>query len=161
MLRVVRLRGANGASCVDYAAAARLQNHLRELRANNLIGDVLLLLQHDPVYTLGRRTAAEARRLPAGQRHSELLFDDRLLDQIGATVAPTKRGGQVTFHGPGQLVGYPVLHLRQLARRTADRSLSPSGYIPALEDTLCRTLAAVSHQNPCTILVPMPLYQLC
>ena len=96
------------------------------------------------VYTLGRRTAAESRRLketPEGpQQHEHLLFDDTFLEDSGAQVFDTKRGGQVTFHGKGQLVGYPVLHLRQLARH--DKTLTPRGYIPALEAVLANTLAA-------------------
>lgn len=94
------------------------------------------------VYTLGRRTAAEVRRLSETpdepKQHDHLLFDDKFLVASGAQVVDTKRGGQVTFHGKGQLVGYPILHLRQLARH--DNTLTPRGYIPALESVLAKTL---------------------
>lgn len=121
------------------------------------------------VYTLGRRTAKEARRIAgatgggaptsgsgdvggagaAGLRlsHPELRFDEAFLSEHGASVAETQRGGQVTYHGPGQLVGYPVVHLRQLARRTRDRTLSPSGYIPAIEEALCAALGQLGVQG--------------
>lgn len=152
LLRVTRLRGLGNAPTVDYGAALRLQEALRTQRLGGAdggaagagagAGDSLLLLQHSPVYTLGRRTAAESQRLanaPDGpQQHEHLLFDDAFLAESGATVFDTKRGGQVTFHGKGQLVGYPVLHLRQLARH--DRTLTPRGYIPALEGVLADTL---------------------
>ena len=94
------------------------------------------------MYTLGRRTAAEARRLTETsdepKQHEHLLFDENFLEANGAQVVETKRGGQVTFHGKGQLVGYPMLDLRQLARN--DKTRTPRGYIPALESALTKTL---------------------
>ena len=148
-LRVLRLRGgASAGRVVEYRAAARLQEALRALRRADAVEDCLILLEHSPVYTLGRRTAAEVRRRQASagkaadtslpRQHEHLLFDDSSLGSTADVVA-TKRGGQVTYHGPGQLVGYPVLHLRHLARR--DRTLSPRGYLPAVEEVLQQTLA--------------------
>ena len=100
------------------------------------------------MYTLGRRTAAETRRLRESskepQQHEHLLFDENFLEASGAQVVDTKRGGQVTYHGKGQLVGYPILHLRQLARH--DRTLTPRGYIPALESVLANPLLAFGVQ---------------
>jgi lipoate-protein ligase B len=138
-LRVLRLRGIDGKTAVDYHAAARLQESLRSLRRQGATEDCLILLQHPPVYTLGRRTVSEVRKLAGGggRQHEHLLFDGSSVGSA-AEVIETKRGGQVTYHGPGQLVGYPVLHLRQLARR--DSSLSPRGYLPAVEEALRRTL---------------------
>eukprot|EP01045_Picozoa_sp_COSAG04_P027390 COSAG04_NODE_3998_length_2370_cov_4.308675_3_plen_271_part_00 len=144
-LRITRLRGAGGSLTVDYGAALQVQEALRSRRRHGAdSGDSLVLLQHSPVFTLGRRSSAETRRRQrqtgGAAQHEHLLFDRDYLAETGATVADTKRGGQVTFHGRGQLVGYPVLHLRQLVRH--DRSLSPRGYIPALEGVLQKTLAA-------------------
>jgi lipoyl(octanoyl) transferase len=77
----------------------------RELRLDRLAGrrghDMLLLVEHEPVYTLGR-----------GTRESSLPLAPALLRARGATVVEVERGGDVTWHGPGQLVGYPILDLR-------------------------------------------------
>ena len=86
----------------DYRATLELQ---RDLRAQRLAGtvahDVLLLVEHDPVYTLGR-----------GTRDSSLPVGAAALRATGADVVEIERGGDVTWHGPGQLVGYPILDLR-------------------------------------------------
>jgi lipoyl(octanoyl) transferase len=83
---------------LPYDAAVGLQEGLREERQSGAIPDCLLLLEHDPVYTKGRRT--ESADLPMG--------DDWYRAQ-GIEVADTSRGGRVTYHGPGQLVGYPIM----------------------------------------------------
>jgi len=95
---------------VDYREGVRLQQRVRAARQAGAIGDVLLLLEHPPVYTQGRRS--DARELPMGR--------DWYLSQ-GIDVVETDRGGKVTYHGPGQLVGYPIMavsdvlaHLRRL-----------------------------------------------
>jgi lipoyl(octanoyl) transferase len=80
--------------------ALALQHELRDLRAADLIPDTMLLLEHDPVYTKGRRT--EASDLPMGE--------DWYRTQ-GIDVAEADRGGRVTYHGPGQLVGYPIMRI--------------------------------------------------
>jgi lipoate-protein ligase B len=85
--------------------------------------EALAFLQHTPVYTLGRRTRPE-----------HLLVPSDALRALGAEVIETNRGGDVTFHGPGQLVGYSILRLRQ-------RDLGPAEYVRLLEETLMRTLA--------------------
>ena len=84
----------------------------------------LMLLEHPPTYTLGARGKQE-----------HLLLDDAGLAAIGATVHRVDRGGDVTFHGPGQLVGYPVLDLRQWGE-------GPVWYVRSLEALLIETLAA-------------------
>jgi lipoyl(octanoyl) transferase len=83
---------------VEYADAYALQNELRAARQAGDIPDTLLLLEHQPIYTKGRRT--EKADLPMG--------DDWYRSQ-GIEVADTNRGGRVTYHGPGQLVGYPIM----------------------------------------------------
>jgi lipoyl(octanoyl) transferase len=83
---------------LPYAAGVELQDRVRAARQASLIPDTLLLLEHDPVYTKGRRT--ERADLPMG--------DDWYRSQ-GIEVAETTRGGRVTYHGPGQLVGYPIM----------------------------------------------------
>ena len=85
---------------VPYDEALELQLRLRELRQADAIGDTLLLLEHPPVYTRGRRT--EAHDLPMGE--------DWYRAQ-GIEVFDADRGGRVTYHGPGQLVGYPIMRI--------------------------------------------------
>jgi lipoyl(octanoyl) transferase len=77
---------------IEYTEALRLQEELRAQRQAGAIGDVLLLLEHDPVYTRGRR--AEPHEMP-------LAKDIPVVD--------VNRGGKITYHGPGQLVGYPIM----------------------------------------------------
>lgn len=90
---------------VDYATGLRLQQRLVELRKTGAIGDVLLLLEHTPVITLGRNAKAANILMPAED-----------LAARGVEVFECDRGGDVTFHGPGQIVGYPILDLRGFGR---------------------------------------------
>ncbi len=85
---------------LPYAEAYELQGRLRERRQAGELGDVLLLLEHPPVYTRGRRATAE--ELPMGVEWYE---------RQGIEVHDTERGGRVTYHGPGQLVAYPIVSL--------------------------------------------------
>jgi lipoyl(octanoyl) transferase len=85
--------GAVGGPPVDYRAAWDQQRVLHEQRAEDRIGDVVVLLEHGPVYTAGKRTQPE----------------DRPID--GTPVIDVDRGGKITWHGPGQLVGYPIVKL--------------------------------------------------
>jgi lipoyl(octanoyl) transferase len=86
---------------VPYEEARNLQEEIERARQAGAIPDVLLLLEHPPVYTKGRRTTSD--ELPMGE--------DWYLMQ-GIDVVETDRGGRVTYHGPGQLVGYPIVSLR-------------------------------------------------
>jgi lipoate-protein ligase B len=84
---------------VEYRDALALQLRLREAREADVLPDVLLLLEHPPVYTLGRRSE------PA-----DLPFGPDFWRARGIDVVQTPRGGKLTYHGPGQLVGYPIMH---------------------------------------------------
>ena len=84
-----------------YEDARRLQKEVARARYEGALPDVLLLLEHSPVYTKGRRTTAA--ELPMGEDWYRMQ---------GIEVAETDRGGRVTYHGPGQLVGYPVMSLK-------------------------------------------------
>ena len=95
MISVVQL------GTVDYATGLRLQQSLVDLRKSGSVGDVLLLLEHSPVITLGRNA-----------RRENLLASPELLARRGVELFECDRGGDVTFHGPGQLVGYPIFDLR-------------------------------------------------
>jgi lipoyl(octanoyl) transferase len=85
---------------VPYAEALELQLRLRDLRQGDEIGDTLLLLEHPPVYTRGRRT--EPHDLPMGADWYRAR---------GIEIHDADRGGRVTYHGPGQLVGYPIMRI--------------------------------------------------
>jgi lipoyl(octanoyl) transferase len=108
---------------IDYREAWALQKELVAQRANRAIGDRLLLLEHDPVLTLGRQ-ASEAH----------VLAPRRELARRGIEVIRVERGGEVTYHGPGQLVGYPILGL-------ADRRLLVRPLVAALEAAMIETCA--------------------
>lgn len=85
---------------VDYAEAHALQERLQRARIRGAVGDTLLLLEHPPVITLGR-----------GAKEANILLSRELLEARGFTVHEIGRGGDVTYHGPGQIVGYPILDL--------------------------------------------------
>lgn len=110
---------------LDYAAALALQQQVSGLRQQESIGDVLLLVEHPPVLTLGRN---------AHRQH--VVASDELLARRGISLFETNRGGDVTYHGPGQLVGYPILHLRSFTP-----PLGIVEYLRKLEEVLIRTCA--------------------
>jgi lipoyl(octanoyl) transferase len=105
---------------VDYREGLRLQSELVAARKAGRIPDTLLLLEHPPVYTLGRNA-----------RRENLLVSDPFLVQIGAELFETDRGGDITYHGPGQLVGYPIFDLTQHRRDIA-------WYMRSLEEVFIR-----------------------
>ncbi len=107
-LRVVRL------GVVEYRAALELQEAVRERRIAGELGDVLLLVEHPPVYTRGRRS-----------RDGDLPFAPAWYAEQGIDVVPVRRGGQLTYHGPGQLVGYPIMEIEDVVAylRTMEEAL--------------------------------------
>jgi lipoyl(octanoyl) transferase len=116
---------------LDYATGLRLQQKLVQLRKDGLIGDVLLLLEHSPVITLGRNANA-----------ANVIASPEQLAERGVEVVECDRGGDVTFHGPVQLVGYPIFDLRGFASADGKRkSLGVVEYVRQLEDVLIRTCA--------------------
>src|SRR6266516_4092281 len=116
---------------IDYATGLLLQQRLVELRKEARIGDVLLLLEHTPVITLGRN--AKARNI---------LASPELLAQRGVEVHECDRGGDVTFHVPGQLVAYPIFDLRGFpSANPARNALGAVEYVRRLEEVLIRSCA--------------------
>ena len=116
---------------VAYQPAWALQRRLAEERRAGRIGDCLLLLEHPPVYTLGRNTRPE--HVPGGAER---------LRSLGAECWEVDRGGSVTFHGPGQLVAYPILLLAAAFPLTGHPGLGDvERYLRALEAALCATAA--------------------
>ena len=107
---------------VGYTQALELQRRLHKQVAEGSLPDLLLLLEHPHVYTLGRRG-----------KGSDVLESEETLASLGVEVHYTDRGGEVTYHGPGQIVGYPILDLRKWGG-------GPLAYVQALEDTLVATL---------------------
>lgn len=111
--------------CLPYADAMALQDDLVAQRLREDIPDTLLLLEHPPVITLGRRGSL-----------ADVYLTESELARRGIAVERSTRGGLVTYHGPGQLVGYPIVHLRQ-------RGLSVPAYVRALESAIVDALAAI------------------
>ncbi len=107
---------------VDYKEAWDLQRDLAEARTRGEIPNTLLLLEHPPTYTLGRRG-----------NDSDLLLSVEDLESHGAAVIDVDRGGQATFHGPGQLVAYPILDLKEWGE-------GPLRYVRTLESVLMGVL---------------------
>jgi len=112
---------------VDYAEALRLQQELIALRTAGRIGNVLLLLEHPPVLTLGRNA-----------NRSNILASDELLAARGVTLHQINRGGDVTYHGPGQLIGYPIFDLRSLRNPSGHNRLGPVDFVRLMEEALIR-----------------------
>jgi lipoyl(octanoyl) transferase len=107
---------------IGYGDALKVQQRLAADRKAGLIPDQLLLLEHPHVITLGRN----------GHREN-LLAGDEILERAGVAFYPTDRGGDVTYHGPGQLVGYPILDLRDWRRDVG-------AFVRALEQSIIDTL---------------------
>lgn len=111
---------------VPYDEALRLQAEVAALRLNDRVDNVLLLLEHPPVLTLGRNA-----------RRENVLASDELLASRGVTLHEINRGGDVTYHGPGQLVGYPIFDLRSLRNPDGSR-LGPVDFVRMMEEALIR-----------------------
>jgi lipoyl(octanoyl) transferase len=108
---------------VEYGAAWELQRRLVTARKAGAVPDVLLLCQHPHVITLGRNGKLE-----------NLRASDHVLRQMGVTFFETDRGGDITYHGPGQLVGYPIVNLAEIRRDVA-------WYLRSLEEAMMRATA--------------------
>lgn len=114
----------------DYAAMVTAQEKLVERRRAGKIGDLLLLLEHPPTYTLGRRTE------PGDLLHGHEWYEAR-----GIKVSETPRGGKVTYHGPGQLVAYPIVDLRSVGDQPDGSGRTDVAcFVSALETAMARTL---------------------
>jgi lipoyl(octanoyl) transferase len=107
---------------IEYGAALALQNRLHQARVSGLIPDTLLLLEHEPVYTRGRRAGP-----------GELPLGAEFYAQRGIAIFDTDRGGKVTYHGPGQLVGYPIVAVSDIG-----------AYVRTLEGAL---IGALAHEG--------------
>lgn len=108
---------------IEYGAAGEVQKRVVEARKAGMIPDVLLLCEHPHVITLGR-----------GGKIANLRAPDHLLRQMGVSFFETNRGGDITYHGPGQLVGYPILNLNEIRRDVA-------WYVRGLEEAMIRATA--------------------
>ena len=108
---------------IGYGEALALQRELVAARQQGTISDHLLLLEHAHVITLGRNGHME-----------NLLASGDVLDRAGISFYPTDRGGDVTYHGPGQLVGYPILDLREWKRDVG-------AYVRGIEQVIIHTLS--------------------
>ena len=111
---------------IGYAEANALQKELVEQRKHGVIGDRLLIVEHPHVITLGRNGHTE-----------NLLASPEVLERAGIGFFPTDRGGDITYHGPGQIVGYPIFDLREWRRDVV-------GYVRAVEQAIIDALARFS-----------------
>ncbi len=107
---------------ISYGEGLSLQHRLVTARKRGALNDTLLLLEHPPVLTLGRNA-----------HDSNILASREFLQQLGIEVYRVERGGDVTYHGPGQLVGYPILDLRNFRQDVG-------WFVRSIEETLIRAL---------------------
>src|ERR1700682_1284860 len=110
---------------VPYTDGIAIQETLRARRQSGVVPDTLLLLEHPPVYTRGRRSA-----------DGELPLGEDFYRAKGIDVLDTDRGGRVTYHGPGQLVGYPIMQIDDVHR-----------YLRTMEDAILAALAEEGGQG--------------
>jgi lipoate-protein ligase B len=114
---------------IPYEHALKLQQRLTQARAEGSIPDVVLLLQHPPVFTIGRFRGEE-----------DIIVPPEVLAQQEIAIFHTNRGGSITYHGPGQLVGYPILNLKE-------HGLGVREYIWKLEEVIIRLLLNLGIQG--------------
>lgn len=107
---------------MDYQTALKLQFEVLKLRQEEALEDVLLLLEHPPVITVG-----------VAGKYDNILIREEVLNRLGVSVHRANRGGDVTYHGPGQIVGYPILNLNYHRKDIKD-------YFWRLEETFIRLL---------------------
>ena len=107
---------------IGFKEAHNLQDKLQELRINNEISDIFLIVEHNPVYTITKHTNL-----------SHLLFNETMLKEKGIETASVDRGGDITYHGPGQIVGYPIINIKNY-------KLTVKTYVEAIENTLIDAL---------------------
>ena len=114
---------------MEYRLAWDLQKYLHDQVARKLLPELLLLVEHPHVYTLGRRGNT-----------IDILISQRAIKNLGIEVHHVDRGGEVTYHGPGQLVGYPIVNLRE-------RKMGPLDYVRSIEIVLSETLKEYGITN--------------
>jgi lipoyl(octanoyl) transferase len=114
---------------VAYSEGLRLQEEMVALRQAGRIHNLLLLLEHPAVLTLGRNA-----------NRANILASDELLANRGVTIHEINRGGDVTYHGPGQLVGYPIFDLHSLRNESGGR-VGPVDFVRKIEEALIRLCA--------------------
>jgi len=90
---------------MEYDKALQIQERLHQKRVEGVIGDVLLIVEHPPVLTLGKRG-----------EYSNILMSSEFLEEQGIKIYNVNRGGDVTYHGPGQIVGYPIVGIKGLGK---------------------------------------------
>jgi lipoyl(octanoyl) transferase len=115
---------------VDYAEGLRLQTEMVNLCFEERVGNVLLLLEHPSVLTLGRNA-----------NRANILASSQMLAARGVTLHEINRGGDVTYHGPGQLVGYPIFDLRNMRNPATGARLGPVDFVRLMEEALIRLCA--------------------
>jgi lipoyl(octanoyl) transferase len=123
---------------ISYAEGLRIQAAVVAARQANRIGDTLILLEHPPVLTLGRNAS-----------RANILATDAELAQRSVEVHETKRGGDVTYHGPGQLIGYPIFDLRSDLPGKHGPHLGPVDFVRLLEEALiftCKDFGVLTHR---------------
>ena len=113
---------------LPYAEGLRIMREVAEARKASIVGDTLLLMEHPPVLTLGRNAT-----------RANILAGDDALAQRGVEIHEINRGGDVTYHGPGQLVGYPIFDLRGDLPGKRGPHLGPVDFVRLLEEALIFT----------------------